>query len=162
MKMKAYPMRRKDRELPVETGLKILETCEYATVAMVDEGEPYCIPVSPCVMDGCLYFHSAFAGRKVEILKRNPMVCVSAVGENEPATDEFTTWFTSAVAWGELELVSDAVEKTAALRVLSQKYNPENMPNFDNAVNASLPRTALYRLRLGHITAKGKKRKNKS
>lgn len=50
-------MRRKDREMDREFGLKVIDKATYGVLAMVDEGKPYCIPLS-IVRDGnTLYFH---------------------------------------------------------------------------------------------------------
>ncbi|MDF2839216.1 MAG: putative nitroimidazole resistance protein, partial [Evtepia sp.] len=56
-------MRRKDREKDSQFALEVLKNCEYATLATVNpDGTPYCIPISPAMMDGALYFHCALEG----------------------------------------------------------------------------------------------------
>ncbi|MFR0869548.1 MAG: pyridoxamine 5'-phosphate oxidase family protein, partial [Adlercreutzia sp.] len=68
-------MRRKDREQSEEFGWSVLETCPYAVLSTTDdEGLPYGIPVSPAVLDGVIYFHSAKHGTKSKLLRKHPDV----------------------------------------------------------------------------------------
>ena len=69
-------MRRKDREQSEEFGWDVLETCPYAILSTTDdEGLPYSIPVSPAVLEGAIYVHSANARHKVEASARAPPQC---------------------------------------------------------------------------------------
>lgn len=154
-----HPMRRKERELTREEALAIFARAEVATVSMVTEEGPYAVPVSPVCLNNVLYFHSAFAGRKVEVLKRDPRVWISAFTDVHAAIDKFTTYYESAMAWGNVRFVTEPDEKIAALRALCEKFTPMNMADFDRAVQASLPRTALYALPLDHISGKAKRKK---
>lgn len=66
-------MRRKDREQSEEFGWNVLETCPYAVLSTTDdEGLPYGIPVSPAVLDGVIYFHSAKHGTEIEAFTQAP------------------------------------------------------------------------------------------
>ena len=50
-------MRRKDREMPREFGLSVLDRCEYATLALIDpDGFPYCVPITIVREGDALYF----------------------------------------------------------------------------------------------------------
>ena len=153
------PLRRKDRELTRAEALAILTRAETATVSLVTPQGPYGFPISPVCVDGKLYFHSATEGRKIDALKADPRCWVSAYTDVVPATDKFTTYFESAMAWGDLEPVTDAQEIHAALKALCEKFTPTNMPDFSRALERSLPITALYSLRLDHVSGKAKRRK---
>ena len=109
-------MRRKDRQMPEEFALGVIDKCSFAPVAMTDEkGNPYCVPLSVAEDGGSIYFHSAFEGTKTDILKRNPKVYVSCVGDVTPAADRFTTEFESAAFSGTACEVTDIQEKIKAL-----------------------------------------------
>ncbi|ADL07114.1 pyridoxamine 5'-phosphate oxidase family protein [Thermosediminibacter oceani] len=172
-------MRRKDREMNREFGLKVIDKSIYGVLSMVDEGEPYGIPLS-IVRDGnTLYFHSAKDGRKVKILEKNPKVSVVFVGEtkipeiysneelDEIAKDEskanaliskvFTTEFESAVVVGKVKLVEDEDEKIKALKLICEKYTPTKMAYFPIAIKAGLNRTNVDSIEIEEITAKRKK-----
>ena len=76
-------MRRKDREIThIRTILDLVSECKVCRLAMTDGGVPYIVPLNYGYeyADGALtfYFHSAKEGRKLEILKKNPTVCLEA------------------------------------------------------------------------------------
>lgn len=163
-----FPMRRKDRALTREEALNILARAEVATVSMITEAGPYAVPVSPVCLKGTLYFHAAKAGRKAETLRRDPRVWVSAIGAMRSsdtlpadaftaASDRFTVFYESAMAWGSLREVTVPHEKAAALRALCEKFTPSHMDAFGWALAESLPRTAVYALPLTTVSGKAKR-----
>lgn len=151
-------MRRKDRQMPEEFALAVIDKCPFAQVAVTDENRiPYCVPLSVARDGGSIYFHSAFEGTKTDILKNNPKVYVSCVGDVTPAADRFTTEFESAAFSGTACEVTDTQEKIRALRLICEKYTPANMKNFDDAIAKSLDRTAVWKIRIENLTGKRKK-----
>ncbi len=151
-------MRRKDRQMPEEFALGIIDKCSFAQVAMTDEkGCPYCVPLSVARDKNRIYFHSATEGTKTDILRKNPNVYVSCVGDVVPATDKFTTEFESAAFCGTACEVTDIKEKTKALRLICEKYTPANLDSFEAAIDRSLDRTAVWRISIDSITGKRKK-----
>ena len=148
-------MRRKDREMDRDFALAVADKCEWATVSVITpEGEPYGVPVSVARDGDCLYFHTAQEGRKVDAFKADPRVWVVCVGDVERAEKAFTTGFESAMFEGECREVEDGDEKVRALRLLCEKYTPNNMSNFDAAVAGSLARTGVFKIRI--LSASGK------
>lgn len=154
----AISTRRPDRALSREEALAILDRVETATVSLVTEDGPYGFPISPVCINGKLYFHSAMEGRKVEALQRDARVWISAFTDVQAATDKFTTYFESAMAWGILEHVENPAEVRMALKALCEKFTPTNMPDFDHALARSLSRTAVYALKLDNVSGKAKRR----
>ena len=74
-------MRRKDREVTdLNQIFDIVSRCSVAHVGMTDHGKPYVVALNfGYERKGdslILYFHSAYEGRKMEILKENPSVYV--------------------------------------------------------------------------------------
>ena len=136
----------------------VLDKCEYAVLGMVGaEGGPYSGPVT-IVRDGEeLYFHCALEGQKVECLRRDGRVCVTAVGDTHIPPDKFTTEYESAVAFGLAEEVTDPAEKTHALELLCRRHVPTNMDQFEVSMARSLDRTGVWRVRLTGLTGKRKK-----
>lgn len=71
-------MRRKDREVTDFSAIiKIIDECEIVRLGLADGNYPYIVPVNFAyiVSDGAvaLYIHGAMAGRKYEMLKKNPV-----------------------------------------------------------------------------------------
>jgi hypothetical protein len=150
-------MRRKDRERSTEYAYEVLSKCEYATLSMVDlDGNPYGIPITIANDSQYVYFHSAMEGSKVDVLKANPKVCISCVGDTKVPEGKFTTLYQSAVVRGVATEVLEDDEKVEALRLLCERHTPNNMGDFNNAIERSLSRTAVYKVSIDSITGKGK------
>jgi hypothetical protein len=150
-------MRRKDRQMPEEFAWQVVDKCEYAFLAMTaEDGAPYGLPVTIVRKGGAVYFHSAMEGRKIDCLRKSPRVCLTCVGDTQVQQDRFTTLYESAVAFGTAAEVTEDGEKIEALRLLCQRHTPGNMGNFDQAIAASLPRTAIWKITIEKITGKAK------
>ncbi len=157
-------MRRADRERDRAFAYDVIDRCEYGTSAFsTGEDAPYCIPLSLVRVGDDLYFHCALQGRKLELLRADPRVCVSFVTDTEPAylarQNNFTTFFRSAVVTGTAFEVTDPARKTAALRALCEKLLPEHMDGFDQAVIRSLPVTAVWGIHMETAVGKEKRKK---
>lgn len=150
-------MRRKDREMSKEFACHVADSCLFSVVSMVTpEGKPYAVPLS-VVRDGdTLYFHSAAEGQKTDCLRANPEVCVACVGDVRCPNDRFTTLYESAVAKGIAREVTETEEKIHALRLICERFSPDNMPQFDAAIAYSLPVTAIWRIDVKEWTGKAK------
>lgn len=172
-------MRRKDREMDKEFGLKVIDNSQHGVISMIDGDVPYGLPLS-IVRDGdILYFHSAKDGRKVDVLANNPKVSIVFVGDKKIpenySPDElkemnedpkkavklissvFTTEFESAIVTGLVEKVENKKEQIKAMRIVCEKYTPSKMDYFDTAINAGLSRTNVYKVKIKEITSKRKK-----
>lgn len=151
-------MRRQDREMDRDFALMVADTCEYAVLAMVTgQGEPYCVPITIVRQGETIYFHCAKAGEKIDCLRQHPQVCMTCVGQTRRLTDKFTTEFESAILRGTAQEVTQDEEKIEALRILCQRHTPTNMHNFDEAIQGSLNRTAVWKIAIETITGKRKK-----
>ena len=115
-------MRRKDREI---TDLKEIDTIirseKLMRIAFVDGNVPFLVPVFYAFDGKALYFHSAQAGTKIEILKRNNNVCfeISAdhgIIESDAACD-FEAKHRTVIGIGKAIFVEDETEKVKALNL---------------------------------------------
>lgn len=151
-------MRRKDREMDRAFALAVTDKCEYATLAMAaKEGEPYCVPVTIARDGEKIYFHCAKAGTKIDMMRENPRVCMTCVGDTRRVPEEFTTKFESAVIRGRASEVTDDETKIHALRLICQRHAAAGMDGFDDAIKRSLGRTAIWQIDIEDITGKCKK-----
>ena len=156
-------MRRSDREQSREFSLALIDRCPHGVAALsTGEDIPYCLPLSFVRIGESLYFHCAHQGRKVDLLRANPNVCVTFVGMDEPAfvaPTMYTTYFQSAIVTGRAQEVTDPQEKISALRALCQKLTPQHMGAFDQAIEKSLPATSVWRIDITSISGKAKQKK---
>lgn len=147
-------MRKASREMSAEWAQDVLDRAPYITVSMTDEdGAPYALPLSLARKDEMtFYFHCAMEGKKLNILRKNPRVCLSAVTRCKPVIGpkdgSFTLEFRSAMAFGKAEMVEERDEKVEAMRLICERFLPQHMEAFEAAIARSLDHTAVVRIRL--------------
>jgi Predicted flavin-nucleotide-binding protein len=148
-------MRRKDREKSTEFALSVIDKCEYASFATVNEdGSPYCVNISVVRIENSIYFHCAMSGQKIDNMRRNNKVCLSCVGDTFLPPDEFTARYESAVVFGTAFEVVEYEEKITALKLLCEKYTPTNMADFENHIEKYIKHTAVWKIQIDKITGK--------
>lgn len=147
-------MRRNDREKDANWALDVFDKAPYITIGLVTpKGLPYSVPLSLARKDeSTFYFHCANEGKKIECLKHNPNVFLSAVTKCAPKFEEetqnFTKLYNSAMASGIAETVENREEKIEALRLICKRFLPKFMDKFDAAIVRSVERTAVVRITL--------------
>lgn len=147
-------MRKASRRKDPEWALEVFDRAPYITLSLTrPEGTPYGVPLSMARRDDrTFYFHCAPEGEKLDCLRINPIVALSAVSRCSPRYEEeknnFTEYYRSAMAVGRAEIVEDADEKIQALRLICERFLPAYMARFDEAVARSLARTAIVRITL--------------
>ena len=135
-------------------ALEIMRKAPYITVSFTRaDGTAYGVPLSlACTSDDLWYFHCAPEGDKLEAIAVHPEVCLSAVTKCQPTVGpkdgSFTLQYRSAIAFGKAEIVTDTEEKIQALRAISQRFLPQQMEAFEEAVHRRLHRTAVVRITL--------------
>lgn len=147
-------MRKASREMPADWALDIMRKAPYITVSFIrPDGTAYGVPLSLASTDDkTWYFHCAPEGEKLDAIAAHPEVCLSAVTKCTPTVGpndgSFTLQYRSAIAFGRAVLVTDVEEKVAALRAISERFLPQYMDAFDEAIRRSLHRTAVVRITL--------------
>ena len=156
-------MRRKDRQRDEAFCLDLIDKATNGVMAIATgEDTPYCLPLSFVRAEKSLYFHCAKEGRKIDLLRTNPKVCVTFIGYDSPTyqaeDNNFTTLFASAIVTGSAYEVTEDDEKIEALRALCKKLLSQAMTgdNFDRAIQTSLPVTAVWRIDLEDISGKAR------
>ncbi|MBD5355991.1 MAG: pyridoxamine 5'-phosphate oxidase family protein [Bacteroides sp.] len=147
-------MRKAQRQKDAEWALSVFDRAPYVTVSMNRiDGSPYGIPLSLVRRDDItFYFHCAEEGEKIDCLKHNSIVSISAVSKCTPkfeeGTNNFTEYFHSAIAIGKAEIVTNDNEKIEALRLLCERFLPKYIEHFPEAIERSLNRTTVVRITL--------------
>jgi uncharacterized protein len=102
---------------------------EVCFVSMADsEGMPYVIPMNFGLKDGIVFLHSAQTGRKIDILRKNPHVCICFTNDhklrwqNENVACSYSMKYRSVRAFGKVVFISEEQQKINALNVIMQKY----------------------------------------
>ncbi|MDE7421647.1 MAG: pyridoxamine 5'-phosphate oxidase family protein [Muribaculaceae bacterium] len=147
-------MRKASRQMDAAWALDVLCKAPYVTVSMVrPDGTPYGVPLSLAMKnDSTFYFHCADEGEKIDCIKHNPIVSLSAVSKCSPKYEEeknnFTEHYNSAIAIGKADFVTDREEKILALRLICERFLPKYMDHFDETIARSLDRTTIVKVTL--------------
>lgn len=135
---------------------RLLDHCMFATLSLSEpDGTPYGVPISPARQGNCLFFHCAQKGRKLAAMRANPRVSVSCVGKAEVLPGKFDIGFQSVVASATACEVTDEAEKIEALKLICNKYCPDDMGDFQRVLDKFLAHTGIWKLTLEQITTKG-------
>ena len=153
-------MRRSDREVTDPESIdEFLRTCDCCRVAFSTEGAPYIVPLTPgfAAENGrrVFYFHCAKAGRKLELLARNPAVGFELdgghllhAGEN---ACEYALGFQSVIGTGVLSVVTDEAERRFGLERVMARASGRDDWTFSPAMLASV---AVLRLDVSELACK--------
>ncbi len=148
------PMRKANRQKDAQWSYEVFDKAPYMTLSMIrPDGTPYGLPLNVVRKDNLtFYFHCAAEGEKIDCLRQNPIVSLSAVSRCTPKYEEvknnFTEYYNSAIAIGRVEFVTDRAEKIEALRLLCERFLPQYMTHFNEAITRSLERTTIVKITL--------------
>jgi nitroimidazol reductase NimA-like FMN-containing flavoprotein (pyridoxamine 5'-phosphate oxidase superfamily) len=148
-------MRRKDKAVPDASGIDaIIDKATVCRLGMVDGNRPYVVPMSFGYRDNTLYFHGALTGRKIDILKENPNVCVEFDIAVEALKDaDACNWsmkFQSVVGFGKASFVDALEQKRQALGIIMAQYSDNTFAFPENKVKA----TAVIKVEIERMTGK--------
>ena len=148
-------MRRKDKAISDASGINaIIEQATVCRLAMVDGNKPYIVPLSFGYQANTLYFHGALTGRKNDILKENPNVCVEFDIAAEALKDaDACNWsmkFQSVIGFGKASFVDGLELKRQALGIIMAQYSDKLFEFPENKVNA----TAVIKVEIEKMTGK--------
>lgn len=123
-------MRRKDKEMTDPDAIvSVIRRSTVCRLGMSDNDQPYVVPMSFGYKDAAVYFHCAPEGRKMDILRKNPRVCIEFDVDCRLKTgDSACKWgffFQSAIAFGVAAFIEDLTEKQAALDIIMRQYSSE-------------------------------------
>ena len=119
-------MRRLDRK--TDDVLGILQKCKVLRLGLCANNTPYVVPLNfgYTLENGALtfYLHCANAGKKLDLIRQNPNVCVELDCSHELVRGESacscTFYYESLIAFGQAELVEAFEEKAYALHKLME------------------------------------------
>jgi nitroimidazol reductase NimA-like FMN-containing flavoprotein (pyridoxamine 5'-phosphate oxidase superfamily) len=150
-------MRRHEKQITDRTDIDaMIRRSTTCRLGMSDGNQPYVIPLCFGYDGSALYFHCAQEGRKLDILRTNPQVCV----EFDDAGDVTEAgaaclWgieFQSVIAFGTAELVEEPEEKRKGLALLIAQYSSSGQEF--SFPEANVNRTAVIKVVIDEITGK--------
>ncbi len=150
-------MRRKDRAITEDEANYILKTGEYGVLSTVSKnGEPYGVPLSYCVIDDSIYFHSALEGKKLNNIIVNKIVSFCVVGETKVLPDKFSTIYESVIVDGIIE-ESFGEDKQLGLTGLITKYSIDFLDEGLEYIKNASDKTKVLKLIIKNLSGKARK-----
>ena len=152
----------------IEDPKVIEEILNRATVGHLGlswKNQPYVVPLLFASKDGNIYLHCSDSGMMMQFLRNNPAVCfeVEEFLNIVPATlpCKYSNTYRSVIAFGTAQILTDADEKTAGLRLIVAKYAGEEVGrtltrDMVEEYRSMLlhRRTVVFKIRIDQITGK--------
>lgn len=123
-------MRKSEREITVRNEIDaIIADSRVCRLGLLDDEEPYIVPLNFGYDGQALYFHSAPMGRKIDLLKKRPRVCFEFdTIEGLIEAKEACHWgirYRCVMGVGTAHFLEDPQEKQRALELLMRQYTPD-------------------------------------
>lgn len=148
-------MRRTKCALKIETAEKILREGSYGVLSLSgDDGYSYAVPLNYVLENNKIYFHSAPTGHKIDAIQNNEKVSFCVVDMHDVIAEEFTTYFTSVIAFGKIRIATDDAEKTHALELLADKYCLNADKNLREKEISRINAVKILILEIEHLSGK--------
>ena len=153
-----HDMRRKAQALSPEESIQILTEGSSGVLALAaqpQEEYPYAVPLSYVYGDGKIWFHCASSGHKLELIRQNPRASFCVIGKDQIMPEEYTTYYRSVIAFGNIRILEDEQEMLRAIERLMVKYAPEDDgANRSSIIQQSLGRLCMLEMTVEHLTGK--------
>lgn len=147
-------MRRIKQLMSKEDTTGVLERGTNGVMACLgDEDYPYAVPVSYVYYKDKIYMHSAKEGHKVDAIKKNPKVSFAVIDEDRIVSQEYTTYFRSAIAFGKARIV-EGQEWYDAFKALVEKYSGDLPEDDKHNKIKDCTRSLIIAIDIDHLTGK--------
>lgn len=147
-------MRRFKQQLSQEDCDQILREQPRGVLAVLgDGGYPYTVPLNFVYDGGCIYFHSALAGHKIEAIRNYEKGSFNVLRQGGLSGDGWSYYFDSVTVFGILREITDQAQKIEKLRKLGNKYFP-NREMTESDIEKNGARCTVVELKIEHMTGK--------
>ena len=148
-------MRRKEKEITNREDIEnILRKSKVCRLAMVDGDKPYMVPLNFGYSDGCLFFHCAKQGRKIDLIKKNPNICFEVDElirlKKASLACDWGIDFKSVIGSGKAQFLEDSKEKIQALNAIMSQYSGRTFEYPDEM----LEKTCVIKVVIDEMTGK--------
>ena len=143
-------MRRTEREMTDPSFMaQVLDEAGEIALGLNTGAAPHVLFVNHVRVDQDVYFHCAWDGRKIDLLRANPQVGFTAAVDIR--VEGTTTRYRSVCGVGRAEFVDDAQLKDTVLKALARKFKaPCHFPLSPEKDAA----TAVVRIRIESLSGK--------
>ncbi|MBI9066544.1 MAG: pyridoxamine 5'-phosphate oxidase family protein [Salinivirgaceae bacterium] len=135
----------------------IIKKCQTCHVAMVDQyGKPYLLPFNFGYDDGVVYLHSDQTGKKIDILKNNPAVCINFSKDhdlfmaNDHVACSYGMAYRSVLVYGNVEFITENDKKIEALNIFMKQYVDRDF----SYAEPSVKNVCIFKVKIEDFTGK--------
>ena len=148
-------MRKTERQIKDRAAIDaVIRQSQVCRLGLADGDTPYIVPLCFGYDGSRLYFHCAAEGRKVDVLRRNPTVCVEFDAVHGlVSADNACGWtirYHSVIGTDRAVIVSDPDEKRRGLALIMAQYASGTF----TFPEAAVARTTVLRVTLDSLTGK--------
>lgn len=155
-------MQRPDRKIHDFNELKeIVQKADVCRIAFATDGTPYIVTLSfgyEWKEHLIIYFHGAKKGKKIDLLKKNNLVCFEMDIEHEIIKEgKACDWgmkYRSIVGMGRLKIVEDIEEKRKGLDLIMDHYGYKGEKDYNKKIFSV---TEILKLDVTEMVGKKKK-----
>ncbi len=123
-------------------------------LGLVDDDEPYVVPVCFGYERGALYFHGNLGGRKIELIKKNNKICfemeIDVEVKKAEAACDWGVKYLSVIGVGRAHILEKDEEKSRALDLITKRYAGDTL----GFPKSELDKTLVIRVDIESITGK--------
>ncbi len=148
-------MRKKEKEITKQSEIEaVIHQSRVFRLGLSDDDMPYIVPLCFGYQDQTIYVHGSYKGRKVDILRKNPMVCFefdinTAMVEADNAC-EWGMTYQSVIGFGHACFIEDPNDKRKALTIIMNQYSDRRVQFPDNIIH----KTAVIKIDITGMTGK--------
>ena len=154
-----FPMRKNEREIKDRSELDgVISRSDVCRLAFADNNIPYIVTMNFGYLAGensRLYFHCASEGRKIDLIKKNNLVCFEMDTDHMIVTGarpcDYGMKYSSIVGWGRISIVDSENEKREGLDAIMRHISQEKAFTYNEEV---FNRTTVLRLEILELTGK--------
>ena len=151
-------MRRYKQQLTDEEVEDVLSRGKTGVLAVIgDGGYPYTVPLNYVYSSGKIYLHSAKSGHKVDAIRAHDKASFCVIDADDVVPQDYSTNFRSVIAFGKVRIIEDEQSKMSSLRLLGDKYNPNQDEALAAEIKHSFSRLLMIELEIEHVTGKQSK-----
>jgi len=120
-------LRRKEQEITDVNEIQaVIDRAVICHLAMCKDNIPYVVPLNFGYREGCLYFHCADEGMKIDFLRSNDLVCFEMETDYRLVYNEtpcsWNQYYHSVIGFGRVHFIINRKEKLEALKILLNHY----------------------------------------
>ena len=145
--------------IPEEECIEILKREKRGVLSLLgDDDYPYGVPINHLYLeeDGCLYFHGAKKGHRIDAMMKHDKASFCVFGEGESDETPDPAWalrFKSVIVFGRMEVVEDHDRAVEISRQLCYRFTDDES-YIEHEINVFGKAVFCVRLRPEHICGK--------